>query len=213
MTIARTLLVAGACAGALAVTACSPPADGREFRDFERMRRQQRYSSYDVSHYFANGAVMQAPPANTVSREAGLVSAPPVNDSLLMRGALQYRISCAPCHGDAGFGGGTIAPNLTERRPASLRSGEIAAQSPDALFAVLTNGKGRMPPLGWQLSPGERWAVIAYIRTLANSRTNTAAALADSTMADYLHRLDSLHAAHVPIESIATLRHPAESTR
>jgi mono/diheme cytochrome c family protein len=207
MRLALSLLVL------VLVAACSPPPDGREFRDFERMRRQQRYSTYDVSHYFANGAVEQPPPAHTVSREASSMTAPVVDDSLLMRGARQFGISCAPCHGTAGFGGGTVAPNLTEARPISLRSTTIASQTPEALFAIVTNGKDRMPPLGWQLDPATRWAVVAYIRALSTTRATSTAAIADSTMADYLHRLDSLHAAHVPVESIATVRHPVEPAR
>jgi mono/diheme cytochrome c family protein len=203
-------------AGVLALTtlvACGGRTDTRELRDFERMRRQKRYDSYDVSHQFANGATMQAPPANTVSRETTLsdsASLPPTAGVLAI-GAHQYAISCAVCHGSAGYGGGRLAPNLTEHRPVSLRSPAIAATNESALFETITNGKGGMPALGWQLSPAERRAIIAYIRSLSHATPAGEAladARADSAMAHYLQQIDSLQAAGAPIEMIAHLPRP-----
>lgn len=182
--------------------------------DFERMRTQQRYDAYERSRFFANGAVLQAPAAHTVARDAalgatggsaqaflsgrvggGYVTTIPivVDSSVLAGGAEQFKISCAPCHGAAGFGGGTIAPNLVQRRPASLQSPLVRSLTPGQLFDVITNGFGLMPPYGWQMAPARRWAVIAYVRALPTV-PRTAEARADSMRAEDLRKLDSTRA-------------------
>lgn len=178
--------------------ACWHTSAEREARDFERMRHQQRYDAYDASRFFANGAVMQAPPANTVPRDS-LGGARASVD-----GASQFAISCAPCHGAGGFGGGPIAPNLGERRPPSLRSARVATMSDAALMAIVSGGIGRMPPLGWQLPPAAREAVIAYVRTLSR-RQPTSDTRIDSATAARLHLLDSLEIAGASVETILRL--------
>ena len=195
----------------------------RERVDFERMRVQQRYDRYGESRGFANGATMQAPPAHTIARDAAFASSgrtvPPVfltgthdstyatdvpitlDNAARALGVKQYTISCAPCHGAGGFGGGPIAANLTVRRPPSLRSGPVTALAPGMLFSVITDGFGMMPPYGWQMPPATRWAVVAYVRSLP-TQPLTAAMRADSSVAQSLRRVDSLHAAGASLETI-----------
>lgn len=205
-----------------AAFACRPRTDAREARDFERMRIQQRYDTYGPSSFFANGAVLQRPPANTLSRPAAYAPAvvrPPafysgrtdgaqvrdvpmtIDDRLRALGARQFAISCAPCHGAAGFGGGPIAPNLSSRRPPSLRSPTLDTLPAGLVYSIITNGFGQMPPYGWQMPPELRWAVVAYTRTLGAQPT-TPDAVADSTRAASLHRLDSLRAAGATLRDI-----------
>jgi mono/diheme cytochrome c family protein len=193
------------------VSACGRP-DAREFRDFERMRRQKRYDAYDVSSFFANGASMQAAPESTVSVESAGAAPPAATPEMLSRGEQKYSVSCAPCHGVAGFGGGLVAANLTERRPPSLRNSRVTSMAPSELFAILTGGKGTMPALGWQLSPVERWAIVAYVQSLSGATSTVAADArrADSLMANYLQQIDSMHAAGAPIEAIARLQRPRD---
>lgn len=197
--------------GCLALTfagACGKP-DTREFRDFERMRRQKRYDAYDISAFFANGAAMQTPPESTVSVEASPTTPPSPTPASLAMGRRQFAISCAPCHGAAGFGGGPVATNLTERRPPPLRSDRVASMSPTELFAIVTDGKGIMPPLGWQLPAAQRWAVVAYVQSgLRSANIPADSVRADSLMASYLQQVDSLHSAGAPVEAIARLQRP-----
>lgn len=188
----------------LMVTACGASDDPRDHRDFERMRRQMRYETYGTSAHFTNGGAMQTPPLHSVSVEVNAVDTV-ASAAAIAVGQRQYAISCAPCHGSAGFGGGPVAPNLVEARPVSLRSAKVANLDGRAIVDIITNGKDRMPPLGWQLAPNVRWAVAAYVRTLGSAPANGDLARADSLLADRLRHLDSLHAAHAPVRSILEL--------
>jgi mono/diheme cytochrome c family protein len=187
---------------AAAVVAGCRPRDVREARDFERMRVQQRYDPYDASRFFANGATMQSPPAHTVARGPVVPGDSTVDRA---RGERQFAISCAPCHGAGGFGGGQMAPNLDERRPASLRSARVAALSDSQLVAVITDGFGAMPALGWQMAPATRASVVEFVRGLP-LQPPTPATRRDSTIAAYLRRIDSLNASGAPIGELLRAR-------
>ncbi|MGH7618049.1 MAG: c-type cytochrome [Gemmatimonadaceae bacterium] len=206
----------------LMALACRP-SGARDARDFERMRRQQRYDLYDTSRFFRNGAVVQSPPAHTIDRDpilaaqgqvaslafstgtsagSDVVDIPvPIDDRVRRLGADHFRVSCVPCHGDGGFGGGPIAPNLGEKRPPSLRTPTVSSMPAGMLFRIITDGVGRMPPYGWQLPPATRWAVVAHVRSLS-ALSSTEASRSDSARAASLRQLDSLHAAHADLGTI-----------
>jgi len=71
-------------------------------------------------------------------------------------GAVLYRASCATCHGQDGEGG--VGPTL---------AGEVVASFPDAAdeIAVVTDGRGGMPPFGGRLSKDEIAQIVEYTRT------------------------------------------------
>lgn len=87
-----------------------------------------------------------------------------VDEAFLRRGQDRFGIYCAICHGPAGDGTGVVskygvpAANLLVFDP---------AQKPDgSIFDVITNGRGNMGRYGAQLTVGDRWAVVAYVRVL-----------------------------------------------
>ncbi|HEY9225284.1 MAG TPA: cytochrome c [Gemmatimonadaceae bacterium] len=206
-----------------ATLGCRRAQDVRETRDFERMRVQQRYDAYGKSAFFANGAVLQPPPAHTIARPpayATITPRPPeffsgrardgtyltsipmtIDDRSRELAAKQFAISCAPCHGTNGFGGGTIAPNLASKRPPSLRSAAIDTLPHGKIFSFITNGIVRMPAYGWQMPPETRWALVAYVKSLA-SQPPTATSQTDSVRAASLRQIDSLHASGASLRQI-----------
>jgi mono/diheme cytochrome c family protein len=177
------------------------------------MRVQQRYDVYGRSSFFHDGAVVQAPPPNTIARPADApwsgnvdtpafltgtegsadVAIPPIaiDEPTLAAGAEQFRVSCVPCHGDGGYGGGVVAGNLA-KKPPSLRTPPVSTLAAGTLFKVITAGFGTMPPYGWQMPTATRWAVVAYVRALTTVAP-TPLTLADSTTAAYLRAIDSTH--------------------
>jgi mono/diheme cytochrome c family protein len=103
----------------------------------------------------------------------------PVDDAVLAKGKEQFQITCAPCHGAEGKGGGPVTQNkpnddITKaiRRfpmPAPLLSGQgsvSSLRSDGYLYLTIRNGGVAMPKYGLSLTDQERWGIIAYIRTL-----------------------------------------------
>jgi mono/diheme cytochrome c family protein len=203
MTIVRSTIAALL---AIEMIACVKSRE-RERVDFERMRVQQRYEPYGASAVFANARSMQQPPAGALSIESavdtgvvgtGMSGGSPVADipvtitpEQLGLGARKFMVYCAVCHGDGGFGGSIVAENMGQPRPPSLRNAALVAQPAGYIFAVATNGKGRMPSYSAQLTPDERWAVVAYVRELQRSRIVTTAQRDDSLRAAEIAAIDS----------------------
>ena len=77
------------------------------------------------------------------------------------RGHEAFGASCSYCHGENGAGGATGAPGLQGRTDLSAAD----------LFETITNGRisgmNIMPAWGESLSEEQRWALVAYIRSLA----------------------------------------------
>ncbi len=99
------------------------------------------------------------------------------------RGAQVYRDNCAACHGESGQGDGTQAASLSTP-PADFTNQEfMAQQSAQALFNAVTEGSGEMPAFADRLSEAERWAVVAYLRSLTFARPAEQTAAATPTAA------------------------------
>jgi mono/diheme cytochrome c family protein len=93
----------------------------------------------------------------------------PVTMQLLKRGQERYSIYCLPCHGPVGGGDGLVARRGFPH-PASYHS-EGLRQAPDRhFFNVITNGYGIMYSYADRVEPPDRWAIVAYIRTLQLSQ-------------------------------------------
>lgn len=111
-----------------------------------------------------------------VRGEGGAISA-----DFIERGRGRFNISCAICHGESGNGVGVIskyglanianfyAPQFSD--PAN----EMFRTDGD-MFNTITHGKGLMGSYGGTITVDDRWAIIAYIRTLQASAAATAAA-------------------------------------
>jgi mono/diheme cytochrome c family protein len=93
----------------------------------------------------------------------------PALAAVLERGQEQFTIYCAMCHGDAGDGHGIVIqrgfvppPNYDVDRLRVAPVGHI--------FDVITNGYGAMYGYGDRVSAEDRWAIVAYVRTLQLSQ-------------------------------------------
>lgn len=98
----------------------------------------------------------------------------PVTMDVLQRGQERYNIYCTPCHSRVGNGEGMIVQR--GYRPAGDFHTERLRNAPlGHFFAVMTNGYGAMPDYAAQVTPADRWAIVAYIRALQLSQNATAA--------------------------------------
>jgi len=146
------------------------------------MFNQPKYRAYESSAFFYDGKAMRSPVKGTIARghlpedvalETGtnpdgspLATLPiTVDEALLARGHERFDIYCRPCHDERGEGKGLLfqrakvpTANLLEKRFRDMPDGTI--------FDTITNGKGLMPAYRYPVRPRDRWAIIAYVRSL-----------------------------------------------
>jgi mono/diheme cytochrome c family protein len=104
---------------------------------------------------------------------AGSPANPVASDSAsLARGKSYFEVDCAICHGAQGQGDGPVAEKLV-RKPSKLTGINVTSLSDGEIFMVITNGvnppagtTGGMPGLIENLSVGDRWDVVNYVRSL-----------------------------------------------
>jgi mono/diheme cytochrome c family protein len=97
----------------------------------------------------------------------------PVTKEVLERGRERYNIYCAPCHSLVGDGNGFIPSRGFARKPPSYHIERLQKAPLGYFYDVMTNGFGIMPDYASQVSPQDRWKIVAYIRALQLSQNAT----------------------------------------
>jgi len=183
---------------AIAVSACR-----------QDMHDAPRYDPLEASTIFRNGASAQPLVEGTVARgdlnqdellATGKVNGQPADQfpfaitrADLDRGEERFNIYCSPCHGRTGEGNGMVVQR-GYRQPPSYHADRLR-QSPAGYFVdVMTNGFGAMPDYRAQITPDDRWRIVAYIRALQLSQQGTTA----DVPAAELTKLEAADAAAVP---------------
>lgn len=97
----------------------------------------------------------------------------------LLRGKERFEIYCTPCHGGVGDGKGMIAQRGLElkRSPGNYHTDRLRTIPDGHLFDVITNGYGVMYSYASRVETADRWAIVAYVRVLQQSRNMSADAL------------------------------------
>jgi mono/diheme cytochrome c family protein len=114
------------------------------------------------------GDVPPAFPQSRLDSAAATLATPFAQPSaeVIARGGELYERQCAVCHGPAGGGTGpVVGPGKYPFAP-PINGASTAARSDGYIYAVITAGRGLMPPYGWALTHDDRWAVVAYVRRL-----------------------------------------------
>ena len=162
------------------------------------MHDKGRIKPFEESRYFADGRGARPIPAGTVARgflraDVGLYKGQtaegdfladiplPVTQQTLLRGQSRYNIYCTPCHGRLGDGQGMIVQRGF-KKPVSYHDARLRMAPSGYFFDVMTNGFAQMPSYAAQVTPEDRWAIVAYIRALQLSQNVPAAEL---TAADH----------------------------
>jgi cytochrome c len=159
---------------------------------FDAMERQPKFRPFAANPQYEDGRAMRQPPEGTVPRErqtlrpeittgrdrnGQVVSAIPlpVTRELMLQGRGKFEIHCAACHGLLGDGVSPVATQMSLRPPPNLH--KLRNPGPGHVFQVVTEGYGLMASYAAELTPQERWAVVAYLRALQRSQ---AASLSDA---------------------------------
>lgn len=94
-----------------------------------------------------------------------LKRAPVVSPQLVAQGKAVYGQFCVHCHGPQADGNGTVGQSFSPL-PADLAGPVVRAKDDGTLFSEVSLGFRRHPPLADTVSEGDRWAVVAWLRTL-----------------------------------------------
>jgi hypothetical protein len=154
------------------------------------MQDQPRYKPLRASRFFPDSRSARPIPRGTIAADelndtdvvhTGLENGTftsnfpmKISRPMLQRGQERYNIFCTPCHGFLGDGNGMIA-RRGFKWPADLHSDRLRNAPPGYLFQVVSNGYGAMPAYRDQISPQDRWNILAYVRALQLSRNATLA--------------------------------------
>lgn len=90
---------------------------------------------------------------------------------VLKRGQAVYNTYCIVCHGTHAEGDGPVAAKFGH--PPTLHSDKVRGWPDGRIYHVITMGQNTMPSYASQVAPGDRWAVIEYIRVLQRSKHPT----------------------------------------
>ena len=95
----------------------------------------------------------------------------PITKPELERGRDRFNIYCSVCHGPTGEADGMIVQRGFPQPP-SFHEQRLREAPEGHFFHVITHGYGVMYPYADRITPEDRWAIVAYIRTLQLSRNS-----------------------------------------
>ena len=159
--------------------------DGKAMRELPEGTVPRGFLREDKAFYAGKTAAGQnatAPnPAATPQTDAsgntlvtdfsGLVSdfPVPVTKELIDRGEQRYKVFCIVCHGPVGNGDGMIVRRGFSKPP-TYNDDRLRNAPVGHFYNVITVGQGKMNSYASQVPPADRWAIVAYIRTLQISQ-------------------------------------------
>jgi hypothetical protein len=154
------------------------------------MQDEPKFIPQRGTSFYADGRSVRPQAANTVARNqlhedgyfyTGLTNGKegegmpfPVTMQVLERGQERFNVYCTPCHSRVGNGAGMIVQR--GYAPAgNFHTARLETAPLGHFFHVISNGYGAMPDYSAQLTPADRWAVVAYIKALQLSQKATQA--------------------------------------
>jgi copper transport protein len=104
-------------------------------------------------------------PESTAQPAEQLVNPLTQDAETIALGRRLYTQNCAFCHGAGGQGNGRAAPGLIPP-PSDLTSVGARRMTDAQLYTFITSGVAKTSMPAWEkvLDPGQRWAVVTFIR-------------------------------------------------
>jgi hypothetical protein len=172
-------------AGQKVVAVCALAAAGLLAGCRQDMHDQPKFIPQRGTDFYADGRSARPQVENTVARgqlhedayfstgmqdgKEGNAMPFPVTMQVLQRGQERYNVYCTPCHSRVGNGAGMIVQR--GYRPAgNFHTPRLLAAPLGHFFNVISHGYGAMPDYAAQVSPADRWAIVAYIKALQLSQ-------------------------------------------
>jgi mono/diheme cytochrome c family protein len=165
------------------------------------MHNQPKFVPQRGTEFFSDGRSARPQVENTVARgqlhedayfysglqdgKEGNAMPFPVTLDVMARGQERYNIYCTPCHSRVGNGAGMIVER-GYAQAGNFHTARLQAAPLGHFFNVITNGYGSMPDYSAQLTPADRWAVVAYIKALQLSQNATEGDVASGQHVEHL---------------------------
>jgi mono/diheme cytochrome c family protein len=136
--------------------------------DYGRMREDEAVQTFKARMPLMPSTAIPAAGGIELLRGADpdrLTNPVPNTAESVAEGKQRYFYYCVQCHGPAADGNGTVGQSFAPL-PTDLRSPEVQEQSDGSLFARISLGYLRHPPLWYTVAEEHRWALVHYIRAL-----------------------------------------------
>jgi mono/diheme cytochrome c family protein len=167
---------------------------------WDDMKRQEKFGPQQANTMFADGRASRMPVEGTIARGVlrdesplytGRVNATmyvgqspvAITKETLQQGRKKFNVYCAPCHSEDGTGKGIVPTRFNAWQVTSLHEDRLRVTSDGDIFNVITHGRRTMPSYRTQIEPGDRWAIVAYVRALQRSTGATTADVPESVRA------------------------------
>jgi len=158
-------------------------AEKRGYEYMPNMVYSLAYDSFAPNPVTRDGLTLQRPVRGTIARghlplhyratpedaeRAGRELQNPVTPTArsATEGRALFETYCAVCHGKQGAGDGPLVPRIPN--PPAYTSTRVRSMLAGQIFHVITFGSGRMPSYASQLSPHDRWLIVAHVQSLQN---------------------------------------------
>lgn len=107
------------------------------------------------------------PPMSRADADTKLKNPVASSPQSIDQGKKLFLTYCSPCHGPEGKGDGPVAKRAQFPPPSlPLAAGR---RSEGFLYATIRNGGAVMPSFGHALAPAERWAVVNFLKSIAQA--------------------------------------------
>lgn len=152
------------------------------------MDSQPRYEAQEKSDFFLDKMAMRAPVEGTVAfvekyEKDSMTSGQDENGkfllenpfketySFLKRGQQRFGIYCSPCHSKLGEGKGILI-NHGYIPPPTFHSERLRNVEDGYIYYIIKNGIRNMYAYSHQIVTTDRWAIVAYVRSLQKSQNS-----------------------------------------
>ena len=132
-----------------------------DMADAPTMKPQENYLEPPEGAVATNAILY---PKTVEEAEKTLKNPLPPEAQVVDLGQRTYNTFCTPCHGAEAKGDGSITDVYP--RPPDITSEAYQTRGDGFFFYRITFGGAMMPGYGHAISVDERWAIVAYLRTL-----------------------------------------------
>ncbi len=138
---------------------------------YGRMRNDEALNPYQISLPVMPGGTIPLGGGIESLRKsdpAQLINPLPMTGAVIDRGRKSYGYYCIQCHGP-GFDGKATVGQSFYPLPSDLLDPRVQDQKDGELFYKISLGHKRQPPLFATVATDDRWAVINYLRAMAQN--------------------------------------------